>query len=167
MIYSSNNRGDDKMTDMEKEGLVGKGDVHTVVVKINDEMREKEPDLLDMYARGIKVMLTSNGLYLTDRREVGKLKKNEGIYTIIEVLTVEELYFYMKEYYQYIKQGQSYAVIKIMEYKLREIMDDVYEDNQELIIRNLNFKQEQQEEGNQLGGEVGHASWNKWENAVW
>lgn len=167
MIYSSNNRGDDKMTDMEKEGLVGEEDVHTVVAKIIDAMREKEPDLLDMYARGIKVMLTSNGLYLTDRREVGKLKKNEGIYTIIEVLTVEELYHYMKEYYQYVKQGQSYAVIKIMEYKLREIMDDVYEDNQELIIKNINFKQEQQEEGKQLGGEVGNVSWNKWENAVW
>lgn len=167
MIYSRNNRGDDKMTDMEKEGLVGEEDVHTVVVKVIEAMREKEPDLLDMYARGIKVMLTSNGLYLTDRREVGKLKKNEGIYTIIEVLTVEELYHYKKEYYQYVKQGQSYAVIKIMEYKLREIMDDVYEDNQELIIRNLNFKQEQQEEVNQLGGEEGHVSWNKWENAVW
>lgn len=165
MIYSSNNRGDDKMSDMEKEGLVGKGDVRTVVVKVIDVMREKEPDLLDLYAKGLKVMLTSNGLYLTDRREVGNLKKNEGIYTIIEVLTVEELYHYMVVYYQYIKKGQSYAVIQIMEYKLREIMDDVYEDNCDLIYKNLEVKQKQME--NQSGGEVEDVSWNKWENAVW
>lgn len=125
------------MTDMEKEGLVNDGDVHNVVVGIIDYIKSKTPDLMEMYAKGVRVMLTSKGLCITDRKNIGDLKKYKNIYTIIEVLTVEELYRFMEEFVQYIEEGQGSAVVMIMEYKLREKMDDIYEDNYEDIFNKL------------------------------
>lgn len=153
------------MTDMEKEGLVGKDDVHQVVLKISDMLQGKCPNLLELYAKGLKVLLTSDGLYLTDRKEIGELQKCQGIFSIIDVLTIDELYKYMEEHSQYFKHGKNYAVLQIMEYRLREKMDDVYEDNTELIYKNIESKQKM---GLMYqGGEGLNDSRNKRENAVW
>lgn len=153
------------MTDMEKEGLVGEEDVHKVVIKISDMLKSGRPDLLSMYIKGLKVILTSDGLYLTDRKEVGELHQYHGIFYIIDILTTEELHHYMGEYSNYFKNGKSYAVIQIMEYKLREKMEDVYEDNCELIYKNIESKQKVLEDCQ--GGIEVDDSRNKRENAVW
>lgn len=123
------------MSDMEQVGLVNAGEVHKVVVGILDYMKKKKPDLIEMYAKGIRVMLTTKGLCLTDRQHIGDLKKYHETYTIVEVLTVEELYKFMGEFLCYVSGGQSSAVISIMEYKLKEKMDDIYEDNYNLLFK--------------------------------
>ena len=137
MIYLRNDEGIDEMSDMERVGLVKDGEVHKVTLEIIEFLKKQEPDIVSMYKTGNRLVLTNKGLMLTDRKEIGVLRKRYSIYTIIEVLTVEELYRFMSDYYNYIKQGQSSAVMQIMMYKLKECMDDVYEDNYEVIFKNL------------------------------
>lgn len=128
------------MCDLERVGLVKEGDVRKVVVGIVEYMKEKTPNLLDMYTKGDRVMLTSKGLCITDRQNIGDLKKYDNIQTIIEVLTVYELYEFMSEFKSYIEGGQGSAVLTIMEYKLKEKMDDLYEDNYDVIFSKLEIK---------------------------
>lgn len=124
-------------TDLERAGLVNIGDVNHVLLQITEYVKKGKPNLIEMYTKGLRVNLMSNGLHFIDREQIGKLKKSQGVYSIIEVLTVEELYLFMEEHYDYIKQGQGSAVMTIMEYKLKEKMEDIYEDNYDLIFKGL------------------------------
>lgn len=123
------------LTELERYGFIQRGEVESIVTDIIEDMIVNEPNLLDMMRRGLRVNLMTTGMYLINRKDIGELRRVKDTHTIIEILTIEELYTFMSEYYKYIEQGQYSAIRTIMVYKLEEKMDDLYDDNYDIIFK--------------------------------
>lgn len=125
-------------TDLEKQGYIEVGEVREVIDDIIRYASADIGDLMDVYLEGAKVILTDKGLVFSNREKSGMLRATEGVNTVVEVLTVEELHAFIKEHKEFIDSGKGYVVRKIMEYKLRQKLDDVYMDNTDTIMKRFN-----------------------------